>query len=147
MTHDQPTPTPTPVLTPIPMGTAADGRPVVFEPHSTLCAQFAERTAAYLREVEGLKRSMIALRAAIPPATQVAQVAQVADLTRRRCERLIERVTTVRAETNAWFLASALACPACSATLSTQPWPLPGTEDMLSEVLRREVRERRAAHD
>lgn len=149
MTHDQPTPTPVvPVLTPIPMPNTLGGPPVQFEPHNRLCAAFAERTSAYLRELGTLTTDMRTLAAAIPspvtrhdprqqPLRQRLHAERQAAL-----QRLVARMVSLRGELNAHLAAAALACSGCAESLSTQRWPLPGSEDLLSEVLRRAAENR-----
>lgn len=159
MANDQPPPTPEPIQ----MGAAADGSPVWFAPHSELCAQFAKRTSAYLTEMYALSAAACELASTASPTPPVGPLARhdprqplhAKRLAQQRAERQAERqaqllqmaarLAALRAEVNAHVGAAALACRACAAALSPQAWPLPGSEDLLSEVLRAEVRERHAA--
>lgn len=158
MTSNQPTPTPEPPLPPIQMGTAADGSPVWFGPHSELCAQFARRTSLYLTELNALSAAARELAAVRPPVARhdprqprPARHRLAAERAERQAklQQTAARLVELRGEVNAHVGAAALACPDCAAALSPQAWPLPGSEDLLSEVLRRsvdEVRQRSAAH-
>ena len=147
MATDQPTPTPVvPVLTPIPMPSPLGGPPVPFQPHSRLCAAFAERTASYLDELTALAQEMRALAAAAPSPVTRHDPRQQPPRQRwnslhaerqAQLQRLVARMVSLRGEMNAHLAAAALACSGCAEAHSTQRWPLPGSEDLLSDVLRR----------